>query len=64
VKRNIQNNVSACFFEIIHFIDHERKEKTEDRKLMQFSEQIFELVSIFKEASRNFLFIFSFNRPG
>ncbi len=44
-------------------IDNEREERPDQKVDVAFG-NFFELISIFEEASRNSIFIFSFNRPG
>jgi hypothetical protein len=41
-----------------------RVKKRRNRNLMRLTEQSLELGSVFKEESRNFTFIFLFNKPG
>jgi hypothetical protein len=41
-----------------------RANESRNRNLMPLSEQIFELVSAFKEASKNFILIFVLNLAG
>jgi hypothetical protein len=41
-----------------------RAKESQNRNLVWLSEIILGLVSVFKEASRNFIFIFLFNKAG